>query len=572
MLGTARWARSIAPSTTPTRTSRNGPRPPAGTAGPATQQFNESYTFSLENLSTVNATNSLGVNFSQAYGYNDPASKERVTSVVPTPAGAVADYYSYDRRGRGLITQHKLTTTQNPAQDSYEYDSQNRLISIAHLGSKVETLAYDGVGDLRSRIFTNGSDLARYYIGDDLTGVVRSSTTKIGYVHIRLGGQRIASFWVKTTGNTNSTGVLYYHRNHRGDVVATTTSGGQMGISYRYLPYGVLDATLGAEDDTNTSELGFIGGLKLSNGLIHLKARAYSPTLRRFLQPDTLDRRRYTYGACDPLNRIDPSGRNTTDDTDRTICGAGDNCTTIWVNPSEEALREAFRRENPDDIVGWWSTSSNPNQANDVLRAVWIPNPTFQDFADGFTTWAAMLNGFNGSAGNGVVSGSGIGIGQVSRRNSLSWSHISERTRNGYAALRSVFPLLPSAIGGAVTATFIMESLSGGGGQVGVNFECTVDTGCGVYWIIPEHDSSSQGFSLGVGAEVNAAWGSGSWGGPFTNVMANIGPFGGTGFFTAGVDPNLTSQTYVGGSFGGSVGALFGAAVTTTVAVAILGE
>jgi RHS repeat-associated protein len=120
------------------------------------------------------------------------------------------------------------------------------------------------------------------------------------------------------TTTTSKSGVVYYHRDRRGDVVATTANGGLMGVSYRYLPSGQLDKILdangnplaaGSEDQIVASELGFIGGLKLSGGLIHLKARVYSPVLRRFLQPDTIDFRRYTYAHGDPLNYSDPSGR-----------------------------------------------------------------------------------------------------------------------------------------------------------------------------------------------------------------------------------------------------------------------
>src|SRR5207245_20755 len=143
---------------------------------------------------------------------------------MTTPGAALGDYFSYDRRGRGLITAHRLSAGQNPAQDSYEYDSLGRLISISRLGSKLEDLAYDPAGDLVSRQFTNGTDTARYYIGDDLTLVLRG-TTRIGYAHVRLGGHRLASLWV----NGTATGTIYYHRDDRGSVVATTVGGGQTG-------------------------------------------------------------------------------------------------------------------------------------------------------------------------------------------------------------------------------------------------------------------------------------------------------------------------------------------------------
>ena len=83
---------------------------------------------------------------------------------------------------RGLIVAHSLSPTQNPPQDSYQFDTQDRLISISRLGSKLEDLTYDAAGQLVQRAFTNGTDTARYYLGDDLT-VVNRGTTTIGYVH-----------------------------------------------------------------------------------------------------------------------------------------------------------------------------------------------------------------------------------------------------------------------------------------------------------------------------------------------------------------------------------------------------
>lgn len=185
-----------------------------------------------------------------------------------------------------------------------------------------ETLGYDGGGDLVSRTFAHGgAEVARYYIGDDLT-LVDKGTSRIGYAHIRLGDRRLASFWAATAGGTGN-GMIYYHRDRRADVVATTAGGGTMGLSYRYLPSGQIDkivdangntVILGSEQQAVASELGFIGGIKLSGGLLHLKTRVYSPAIRRFLQPDTLDARRYTYAGGDGLNFRDPSGRDPQED------------------------------------------------------------------------------------------------------------------------------------------------------------------------------------------------------------------------------------------------------------------
>ena len=71
-------------------------------------------------------------------------------------------------------------------------------------------------------------------MGDDLyivNGQVACGTSpcpseQVGYLHLRLGGRRFASFWAKSAGGAVSSGTIYYHRDMRGSVVATTTSGG----------------------------------------------------------------------------------------------------------------------------------------------------------------------------------------------------------------------------------------------------------------------------------------------------------------------------------------------------------
>ena len=91
-------------------------------------------------------------------------------------------------------------------------------------------------------------------------------------------------------------------------MIGTTTTGGIRGVRYRYGTYGVSLAPDGVEGAVNASELGYTGGLRLSEGLIHLNARAYSPGLRRFVQPDNVDFARYSYVSGDPISLVDPTG------------------------------------------------------------------------------------------------------------------------------------------------------------------------------------------------------------------------------------------------------------------------
>ncbi len=83
-------------------------------------------------------------------------------------------------------------------------------------------------------------------------------------MHVQLAGTRIATGRAPPSGSTADPAgdVLYYHRgDQRGSVIATTLSGGRVGVKYRYGPYGELGRQE-VVDATGESELGFTEGLR----------------------------------------------------------------------------------------------------------------------------------------------------------------------------------------------------------------------------------------------------------------------------------------------------------------------
>jgi len=290
--------------------------PPVSAPGPATQSYDEQFSFlmdatsgkSLWNLQqvqsgVVDSSGKVTGVVTSNYAYQ-PGAYDRMVEIARSGTAA-PESFGYDERGRGLIVTHKVNGS---IAERFAYDAPGRLTGVAVNGVVQENVAFDAEGLLVSRTFGAGSgDVARYYVDADLTVVQRGAAT-LAYVHVIVGKRRVAS--VLYTSPTATGQIVYYHRDRLGSVVGTSTSGGIAGAAYRYDIYGQLTATAGIETDLTASELGYAGALKLSDGLLHLKTRTYSPALRKFLQPDTVDPLRYTYVRGDPANLIDPSGRD----------------------------------------------------------------------------------------------------------------------------------------------------------------------------------------------------------------------------------------------------------------------
>jgi RHS repeat-associated protein len=276
---------------------------------------------SLENLEVVR-----DVSGATDYAYQG----DRATSLSGTTSASL----TYDHAGRAE------TRTAVTGVEQFTHDALDRLVKVSR-GTQAteELLEYGPTGE---PVFRKLGTRGTWYVGSvgtvtadvavgckgidvDLVTLADRCSPLTGTVkvaaHVQVAGGRVASINAAAgTGQDPVASVLYYHRDLQGSVVATTTrSGGlsgAMGARYRYTPYGQLDRT---ENVTalSDSELGYTGGLRLGyvagaaqqGSLLLLGARVYHAELKRWLVPDTVDGRRYTYAGGDPVNFVDPSGR-----------------------------------------------------------------------------------------------------------------------------------------------------------------------------------------------------------------------------------------------------------------------
>ena len=194
-----------------------------------------------------------------------------------------------------------LSATLNGTQMSFVYDSANRLISAGG-----NTYTYN-VEDVRVRNLCGESETTYAYntngrLSQLLVKTTDGIVTKYVYGLGLIGEETSGSF--KT-----------YHFDYRGSTAAITDINGNVTDTFEYDTYGNLVSR------TGTSVVIFLyngrdGVVTDDNGLIYMRARYYSPELRRFINADIIageifnavTLNRYAYANGNPVSNIDPFG------------------------------------------------------------------------------------------------------------------------------------------------------------------------------------------------------------------------------------------------------------------------
>ena len=224
------------------------------------------------------------------------------------PLGTFSATYDLDNRLQSLNGYSSTFDADGNVLDcfagTFSYDSRNRLTSSSNVGSPT-TYSYDAENVLIATPLPNGT--TRYMVNPNhglsktLKRYKDGKTTR--YVHG-------VGLLYETTGND----LRVYHYDYRGSTVAISDEIGQVTDRFTYSPYGV-ETRLSGETDTPFRFNGQYGVKTIQYGLqkiLHMRARFYSPSLRRFLNADPIQfgggNNWYAYANGNPVSNIDPFG------------------------------------------------------------------------------------------------------------------------------------------------------------------------------------------------------------------------------------------------------------------------
>jgi RHS repeat-associated protein len=172
----------------------------------------------------------------------------------------------------------------------YSYDFANRLTSV----NGTHSFGYNGLGD---RLVQGGVHYT-LDLNAGLSQVLKDDTKTYLY-----GLGRISQY---------GTAHKYFLGDALGSVRQLTDINGTVSLAKSYDPYGQVTSSNG----TASSYYGFAGEYTDATGLMHLRARYYSPAAGRFISRDVwegsdtspISYNRWSYANDNPIRYTDPSG------------------------------------------------------------------------------------------------------------------------------------------------------------------------------------------------------------------------------------------------------------------------
>jgi len=260
----------------------------------------------------------------------------RITAWTPNQGGLGPEFYTYDTAG-------------NRTDGGKTYDAENRL-----LGWTGTSFLYDA-SSRRFRKNVNGA--VTYYVYSAMGFLLVEDDLSTGTTsnQIYFNGQLVAT-------HDQSDNVRFYFKDHLESVrsIVTATPGSPWGYSWQttavfdYYPYG--DYRSYSITDPLSSKIRFTGKERDSNGLDYFGARYYDsnrtqrwisadPVTARIYDPPSLNK--YVYVRNDPVNRVDPDGRDPI--ASKTLSDAG----AQFIANYETFQSKIYKDQAGNDTIGY---------------------------------------------------------------------------------------------------------------------------------------------------------------------------------------------------------------------------
>ncbi len=219
-------------------------------------------------------------------------------------------YTSAEGLAVGNGPEHEVSSYQNV---NYTYINDERLKSVTS-GSNSYYLYYDALGRCVKRTL-NGA--ITYYIYDGEKPIVEYNSA--GTIVARnVYGKWIDEILMRTDTTVNGGQPFYYHQDRNQNVTHLTSAAGTVIEKYKYDAFGkpTIYAPNGTERSTSLYKNRFLftgREYAATFGFYEYRARAYNPTLGRFMSEDPKgfdagDYNLFRYCHNDPLDLTDPMG------------------------------------------------------------------------------------------------------------------------------------------------------------------------------------------------------------------------------------------------------------------------